>query len=114
MEDLFNRISNLLVPNERIPLLNGDFYTYLNPSPTRINGELFPLAFQYRISATQTKRVTINLIHAMYQHHLNNGVMPSKAEMLAQFPFELCSRPCNFTAAIYIIQKLISVDVNNK
>lgn len=50
----------------------------------------------------------------MYQHHLNNGVMPSKAEMLAQFPFELCSRPCNFTAAIYIIQKLISVDVNNK
>jgi hypothetical protein len=112
MESLFNRVVNLLVNNEQIPLRNRNFYTYLNTATTRINGILFPLAFEYRISRENTKRVTINLICAMYQHHIDHGVMPSKGEMCAQFPFELCSRPCNYTVAVYIVQKLIHYDIN--
>ena len=112
MEELYHRISDLLNHDEPIPLRNGNVYTYLIPSPTRINGELFPFAFEYRISGQNTKRVTVNLIHSMYEHHLAHGVIPSKGEMCAQFPFELCSRPCNYTVAVYIVQKLINDDLN--
>ncbi len=112
MQALFNRISGLLGRDEQIPLRNRNVYTYLNTASTRINGEPFPFAFEYRISGQNTKRVTVNLIHSMYEHHLAHGVIPSKGEMCAQFPFELCSRPCNYTVAVYIVQKLINDDLN--
>lgn len=111
MESLFNRVVSSLADNEQIPLRNRNFYTYLNSSPTRINGALFFFALRYRISSTQTKRVTVNLIQSMYQHQLDHGDTPSKEEMRAQFPFELCSRPCNYAVAVYIAQKLINDDV---
>jgi hypothetical protein len=72
MQALFNRISGLISRDEQILLRNGNGYTLLQPSPTRINGELSPLAFEYRISGQNTKRVNVNLIHAMYQRYLNN------------------------------------------
>jgi hypothetical protein len=110
MEELYHRISDLLNHDEPIPLRNGNVYTYLNPSPTRINGELFPFAFEYRISGQNTKRVTVNLIHSMYQHHLENGEMPRIDEIRMQFPLELSSRPCNYTVAVFIVNRLLHDD----
>ncbi|MBM3454828.1 MAG: hypothetical protein FJX80_06735 [Bacteroidetes bacterium] len=112
MEELFNRISGLMAQGEQIPLTNGNVYTYLNTTTTRINGELFPFVFQYRISGTQTKCVTVNLIRSMYQHHLNHGEIPSRSEMFDLFPRELCSRPCNYTVAVYIVNRLLNDDNN--
>ncbi len=112
MQAFFNRISGLLGRDEQIPLRNSNFSTYLNTASTRINGELFPFAFEYRISGQNTKRVTVNLIHSMYEYHLAHGVIPSKGEMCAQFPFELCSRPCNYTVAVYIVNRLLADDQN--
>jgi hypothetical protein len=112
MQILFDRILTLLVPEEQIRLRNGNFYRYVGPTSTRINGERFPLAFEYEISAQNHKKVTIDLIHAMYQLHLQTGVMPSKNEMLPNFLFELRSRPCNYTVAVYIVRRLLSDDRN--
>jgi hypothetical protein len=112
MQILFDRILTLLVPEEQIPLRNGNFYRYVGPTSTRINGERFPLAFEYEISAQNHKKVTIDLIQAMYQLHLQTGVMPTKNEMLPNFLFELSGRPCNYTVAIYIVRRLLSDDRN--
>jgi hypothetical protein len=112
MQILFDRILTLLVPEEQIRLRNGNFYSYLGPTSTRINGERFPLAFEYEISAQNHKKVTVELIHTMYQLHLQTGIMQSRSEIFDLFPRELCSRPCNYTAAVYIVQKLINDDFN--
>jgi hypothetical protein len=112
VEKLNNRILDLINPSEQIPLSNGKFYSYLNSIPTRINQEYFPFAFEYKISAKNKKRVTINLINSIYQHYLIHGVLPFKRELFAQHPLELCARPCNFTVAIFIVQKLIADDLN--
>ncbi len=103
MQILFDRILLLLFQGEQIPLRSGNFYSYVGPTSTRINGERFPLAFEYEISAQNHKKVTIELIHAMYQLHLQNGIMPSRSEIFDLFPRELCSRPCNYSAAVYIV-----------
>ena len=112
MQILFNRILSLLLQGEQIPLRNGNFYSYVGPKSTRVNGSIFPLAFEYEISAQNRKKVTIELIHAMYQLHLQNGRMPSRNEMLQNFLFELNGRPCNYTVAVYIVQRLLRDDIN--
>ncbi len=110
MEKLNNRILDLLNPSEQIPLSNGKFYTYLNSIPTRIGQDYFPFAFEYKISAKNKKRVTLNLVNSIYQHYLIHGALPIKKDLIAQYPSELCSRPCNYTVAIFIVQKLIKDD----
>lgn len=112
MEKLNNRILDLIKPSELIPLNNGKFYTYLNSIPTRIDQEYFPFAFEYKISTKNKKRVTLNLINSIYQHYLIHGVILSKKEIFAQYPLELCARPCNYSVAIFIVQKLITEDLN--
>ena len=113
MQDLYNRILLILEDGEEIPLRNGNIYRYIGPTSTRINGKQFPFAFEYEISALNHKKVTINLICEMYERHQLNKVMPTKSEMLPVFPFELCSRPCNYTVAIYIVLKLLIEDTKN-
>jgi hypothetical protein len=112
MEELYNRIINVLTINNRIPLSNGNFYWYVGRASTRINGQVFPLAFEYEISQTNHKRVTIELIHSIYQRFQQTGIMPTRAEMFLIFPFELCSRPCNYTVAVFIVKQLI-IDNNS-
>ena len=110
MEELYVRIINVLTINNRIPLSNGNFYRYIGPNSTRINGQMFSFAFEYEISPPNHKRVTIELIHSMYQRFQQTRIMPTKAEMLLLFPFELSSRPCNYTVAVFIVEQLINDD----
>lgn len=114
MQDLFNRILLILAEGEQIPLRNGNFYRFIGPTATRINGQEFPLAFEYEISEQNHKKVTTALINEMYIRHQQIGMMPSKTEMLPIFLYELSGRPCNYTVASYIIQKLIRNDNHNK
>jgi hypothetical protein len=114
MQDLYNRILLILEDGEEIPLRNGNIYRYIGPTSTRINGQQFPFAFEYEISARNHKKVTVNLVYEMYEHHLLNGVMPIRSEMLPIFPFELCGRPCNFTVALHIVLKLLREDTKNR
>lgn len=110
MENLYRRIQILLQGINQIPLQNGNFYEYLGPVTTIINGNRFP-AFLYEISPTNQKRVSINLIHSMYEQTLRTGNIPERAEMFPLFPFELCSRPCNYTVAVFVVEQLISADL---
>lgn len=110
MQDLYNRILLILEDREEIPLRNGNIYRYIGPTSTRINGQQFPFAFEYEISAHNHKKVTVNLICEMYERHLLNGVMPKRSEILPVFLYELCSRPCNYTVAVYIVLKLLKED----
>lgn len=110
MQDLYNRILLILVDGEEIALRNGNIYRYIGPTSTRINGQQFPFAFEYEISALNHKKVTVDLICEMYERHLLNGVMPKRSEILPVFLYELCSRPCNYTVAVYIVLKLLKED----
>ena len=113
MEDLYRRIVTLLQGVTQIPLQNENFYLYLGPVTTTINGNRFP-AFLYEISPNNQKRVSINLIHSMYEQTLRTGNIPERAEMFPLFPFELCSRPCNYTVAVFVVEQLISADLRNQ
>ena len=113
MEDLYQRIQNLLRVHQQIPLQNGNAYQYLGPVTTTINGNRFP-AFLYEISPNNQKRVSINLIHSMYEQTLRTGNIPERADVLPFFTFELRSRPCNYTAAAFVVEQLISADLRNQ
>jgi hypothetical protein len=110
MEVLYRRIETLLQGITQIPLQNGNFYRYLGPVTTTINGNRFP-AFLYEISPNNQKRVSINLIHSMYEQTLRTGTIPPRAEIFVLFPFELCSRPCNYTVSEFIVEQLILDDL---
>ena len=113
MENLYRRIQILLQGINQIPLQNGNFYEYLGPVTTTINGSRFP-AFLYQISSNNQKRVSINLIHSMYEQTLRTGNIPERAEMFPLFPFELCSRPCNHTVAAFVVEQLLLDDNLNQ
>jgi hypothetical protein len=113
MEDLYSRIETLLQRVTQIPLQNGNFYLYLGPVTTTINGNRLP-AFLYQISPTNQKRVSINLIHSIYEQTLRTGNIPERAEMFPLFPFELCSRPCNYTVAAFVVEQLLMDDNLNQ
>jgi hypothetical protein len=102
-----------LEQGEEIPLRNGNFYRFIGPTTTRINGQQFSFAFEYEISSRNHKKVTVELIHEMYERHRLNGVLPEKAEILPIFLHELSGRPCNYTVACYIIQKLLRTENNS-
>lgn len=91
---------------EIIPLENGNSYDYLGQTTTKINRQEFR-AFLYEISPNNQKRVTVDLIHSMYLQTLRIGNIPPRSQMFVFFPFELCSRPCNYTVASFIVSQLI-------
>lgn len=104
----FHNVINSLENNRDIPLLNGNHYHYIEVSSTRINGQHFQNAIHYRISDRNSKRITFELINAVYVHLLNSGRLPTKATMCTLFHHELCSRPCNYTVACSIAQRFIN------
>jgi hypothetical protein len=113
MEDLYRRIATLLQVHQQIPLENENSYEYLGPVTTTINGNRFP-AFLYEISPNNQKRVSINLIHSMYEQTLRTENIPERAVMFPLFSFELCSRPCNYTVAAFVVEQLLLDDNLNQ
>lgn len=114
MEEFYQRVSGLIQQNHQINLLRGGSYQFIVPTETTttVNGFLFPRAFHYRISPIETKKITVEFIHFMYQHRLQNVSIPSRAIMREQFPHEFCPRPCNYSVAINIVERLINEDNN--
>ena len=105
LDEFYETVTEVMQSIELIPLENGNSYTYLGPTNTKINGEEFR-AFLYEISPNKQKRVTINLVHSMYLETLRAENIPSRAEVFRLFPFELCSRPCNYTVAAFIVRQI--------
>lgn len=103
----FDLVIQSLRNSPNLPLLNGGNYTFIEPSSTRINGITFENAIHYRISNTNSKRVTFELIRAVYDFHLLNNAFPTRAELMQLFPDELRSRPCNYSVAVSIFRRFI-------
>jgi hypothetical protein len=103
----FPQIIKSLQNNPILPLQRGGTYEFIAKSSTKINGESFNQAIHYRISDSNSKRVTFELIRAVYDFYLLNKAFPTKAAMMPLFPLELCSRPCNYSVAIAIVTRLI-------
>jgi hypothetical protein len=51
----------------------------------------------------ELSKEAINLVHSMYLETLRLENIPSRAEVFRLFPFELCSRPCNYAVASFIV-----------
>jgi len=100
-------INHTLNNDPILPLLQGGNYTFIEPSSTRINGITFENALHYRISDTNSKRVTFELILAVYDFHLLNNAFPTRVELMQLFPYELRSRPCNYSVAVSIVRRFI-------
>jgi hypothetical protein len=105
MENLLDLIVENLKENEKIPLKNGNFYTFLRKTGTKINKKNFQNAFEYQISSKNKKKVTLEFIAFMKEYHDKYNQFPDKSLMLENFSHETCNRPCNITVAKYIILK---------
>lgn len=81
----FQNVIRSLENNRAIPLLNGNHYFFIEVSSTRINGVLFQNAIHYRISDSNSKRITFELIDAVFLHLLNSSRLPTKATMRTLF-----------------------------
>lgn len=106
MENLLDLIVQNLKENEKIPLKNGNSYTFLRKAATKINKKNFEHAFEYQISPKNKKKVTLEFIAFMKEYHDKLNQFPDKSLMLENFTHEICNRPCNITVAKYIILKL--------
>lgn len=106
MTEFLQRILDVMSDVSDIPLQNGNSYTYIGTTTTRMEGQTFQ-AFSYEISPNNQKRVSLNLIHKMYLETLRTNTIPSRAAMFELFRFELSSRPCNYTVASFIVSQLI-------
>ena len=103
----FDVVINSLIDDPQIPLIRGGFYTFIQATDTRINGKLIKKAIHYRISGTNSKRVTYNLISSMCDHYQIHGTFPSKKILNHTHLYELKSRPCNYSVACGIVARFI-------
>lgn len=103
----FDVVINSLLVDPQIPLIRGGYDTFIEASNTRINGMLIKNAIHYRISDTNSKRVTFNLIYSIYDYYQIHGTFPSKNFLILKHMHELKSRPCNYSVALGIVKRFI-------
>lgn len=108
IELTFHKVIQSLQENPLVPLFRGGHYTFIEAKSTRINGVLFEKAIHYQVSGSNSKRVTYELIDAVFHHLHSSKILPTKAMMRTLFHHELCSRPCNYTVACSIAQRFIN------
>ena len=113
MSNLSERINHLFDKDKTISLKRGGPYYYLRIVPTKINGKE-KVAFEYNISAKNRKRVTIELIQSIYNFYNQNGRILERFELNESFKAELKSRPCNYSVAKFIVEKLLLEDSRNQ
>lgn len=103
----YHGIIESLKLNPVLPLKSGGSYFFICQSSTKVNGVLFEQAIHYRISDSNTKHVTFQLIRTVYNFYRENNSFPSRSYLREQFPHELCPRPCNYSVAIAIVARFI-------
>jgi hypothetical protein len=103
----FELILQSLETDPILTLLHGGQYEFITRSSTNINGRVIANAIHYRISDTNSKRVTFELIRAVYDFYLLNNVFPTRAESMKLYPLELGPRPCNYSVALAIVSRFI-------
>ncbi len=109
MENIFESIITYFKENDLIPLeRQGHFYTYIGVSTTKINGKKFK-SITYRISPTNQKRVTKELIEETFRYYKIHKEFPDINWYRREFPLELLSRPCNKSVAKGLIKTIIEI-----
>lgn len=103
----FNQVIQSLMHNSNIPTIRGRNYTFIEQVPTRINGILFEQSIHYRISDSNSKRITFNLIQSVYEHYQLNNEFPTRAQVNVSFSRELASRPCNYSVVLSIVSRFV-------
>jgi hypothetical protein len=104
MGQFYERVTGVMQNIQLIPLENGNSYEFLGPTTTRINGQVFR-AYLYEISPKDQKRVSIDLVHSMYLETLRTNNIPSRVDVFTLFPYELRTRPCNYTVDSFILRQ---------
>jgi hypothetical protein len=110
MENLLSRINKLFIKDKTISLKRGGPYFYIGEAPTKINGKVNEVAFEYKISGKNKKRVTLDLIESIYNFFKQNGRIQERFELNETLKKELKSRPCNYSVAKFIVEQLIKED----
>jgi hypothetical protein len=108
MEELINQIIALFQVNRSIYLQSGRSYLFIGQCSTRIAGNIYPIAFQYQISASNKKCITIGFIRYMYERVLETGAIPTRQEMQENYLSEYTSRPCNYSVSKSIVDSLLA------
>lgn len=103
----FDVVINSLIDDPQIPLIRGGYDTFIEACDTKIDGKLIKNAIHYRISETNSKRVTFNLICSIYDYYQIHGTLPSKNFLNNIHIHELKSRPCNYSVALGIVRRFV-------
>ena len=113
MEDIYESIVETFNEGMHIPLIrDGKYYTFIGTEVTTVNGVDHVDAIHYRISATNTKRITHQFIELTYKFYQdNNNEFPNvdwyiNHELLK---YEYKSRPCNKSVARGLISKVLNL-----
>ncbi|WP_291102690.1 MULTISPECIES: hypothetical protein [unclassified Flavobacterium] len=107
MVNIFESIITHFKENDIIHLARqGHFYTYIGVSTTKINGKEFK-SITYRISPTNQKRVTKQLIEETYRYFRIHKKFPDISWYRIKFPDEIKSRPCNKSVAKGLMTTII-------
>jgi hypothetical protein len=110
MENLKERINILFLKDKKISLERVGPYFYIGEKPTKINSKESQVAFEYKISEKNKKRVTLDLIESIYNFFKQNGRIQERFELNETLKKELKSRPCNYSVAKFIVEQLIKDD----
>jgi hypothetical protein len=112
MKNISVRINNLVIKDKKISLKRGGPYYFIRQIPTKIDGKE-KVGLEYQISQRNKKRVTVELIEAVYSFRIQNGRIPERFELIETFNSELKSRPCNYSVAKFIVEQLVKQDEKN-
>lgn len=100
--NIFDLIIETFVNGDNINLIRGGHYEFIGEAETKVNGIPHHNAIHYRISATETKRITRQFIELTYQFYLeNNFEFPNVNWYLDnnELMHEYISRRCNKSVA---------------
>lgn len=107
MENILEVINQLFIDDKTIQLKSDKYsYQYIGISTTKIKGRQFN-SISYKISDSNSKRVTKELLISVLNYYNENNKFPHTYWYKNKFEFEIKSRPCNKSVAENIIARII-------
>ncbi len=107
IENIFQTILDHFREGQPIQLMRSNKnYHYIGVSTTRINHIQYQ-SVTYKISEKNSKRVTKDLIEAVYKYYLQDGNYPDINCYKENFLNEIKSRPCNKSVCQWLINQVL-------
>ncbi len=98
----------LITENDNdVPAIRGGNDIFNQKPSTKIKGVFFEQSIHYRISDSNSRRVTFCLILCVYDYYQLNNAFRSRTQIRDSFVEELSCRPFNYAVACAIVRRFV-------